>query len=294
MSEPQVFLNGEWLPHSQARVSVDDRGFVFADAIYDVLKTYRGRPFALDRHLDRLERSAAAVRLQLPVGRADLKRLIFELLERNDLGPQAGRDGMIYIHVTRGAAPRNHLFPARVAPTLYLYAQELPPWPDWMFSEGVKVITLPDRRWEMCHIKTTGLLYNVLARQQAYEAGAWEAVLVRKGKVTEGSHTNLFAVVDGVLRTHPTGPYILPGITRSVTLEVAAALGIPAQERELDIDELRRAEEVFLTGTTIEVLPVREVDGKTVGQGRPGAVTLRLRQAFLESVAFREVHAGSR
>ncbi|MBE3578197.1 MAG: D-amino acid aminotransferase [Limnochordales bacterium] len=290
MSEPEVFLNGEWMPHSRARVSVDDRGFVFADAIYDVLKAYRGFPFALERHLDRLERSAAAVRLRLPVGRAELKRLVLELLERNGLGRKADRDAMIYIHITRGVAPRNHLFPAGVEPTFYLYARELPPWPEWMFSEGVKVITLPDRRWELCHIKTTGLLYNVLARQQAYEAGAWEAVLVRDGKVTEGSHTNLFAVVDGVLRTHPTGPHILPGITRSVTLEVAAALGIPVEERALDLDELRRAEEVFLTGTTIEVLPVREVDGRPVGQGRPGVVTRRLRQAFLESVAFRKAH----
>lgn len=288
MSELQVFLDGRWIPHREAQVSVDDRGFVFADAIYDVLKAYRGRPFALDRHLDRLEKSAAALRLRLPVGRSEMKRLIFEILERNGLGPgPGGRDASIYIHVTRGVAPRSHLFPPAAAPTFYLFARELPSWPEWMFGEGVRVITLPDRRWELCNIKTTGLLYNVLARQQADEARAWEAVLVREGKVTEGSHTNLFAVVDGVLRTHPTGPHILPGITRSVTLEVAAALGMPVEERELDLEELRQAEEVFLTGTTIEVLPVREVDGRPVGKGRPGVMTRRLRQAFLESVASR-------
>lgn len=277
----QVYLNGQWIPHARAFISVDDRGFVFADGVYEVLKAYGGRPFALERHLHRLERSAEAVRLRLPKNRREFTQLVAELLSRNHL---TGRDAIIYIQVTRGVAPRSHLFPAGVEPTLYLFARELPPYPEWMFTEGVAVITLPDRRWELCHVKSTGLLYNVLARQEAEDRGAWEAVLIRDGKVTEGSHTNLFAVVDGVLRTHPTGPHILPGITRGVTLEVAAALGIPAEERALTPAELAAAQEVFLTGTTIEVLPVTRINGRAVGEGRPGPVTTKLRRAFLESV----------
>ncbi len=278
----QVYLNGELVPYERAMVPVEDRGFVFADGVYEVIRCYAGRPFRLGDHLDRLALSAAAVRLPLPWSPADLERAVDLTLAANGLD----RGGAaVYLQVTRGPAPRTHVFPAAPRPTLVIIARpETGPDPS-LREGGVAVLTAPDLRWHLCHVKSTGLLYNVLVKQRAAEAGCYEALLVRDGLVTEGTASNAFVVLGGLLHTHPEGPHILSGVTRRVTLELAADLGIPVREEPVAAADLKAAEEVFLTGTITEIMPIVRVDGSPVGAGRPGPVTRRLQEAFSRLVA---------
>lgn len=278
VSTGPVYLNGRWVPYDQACISVEDRGNVFADGIYEVILVRRGRFFCLERHLERLERSAAAIRLRLPLSRWELAQVLQEAVTRAGL---EGQDSTVYLQVSRGTGHRQHVFSSSLQPTLWAVARPLSPLPQAWVTEGAAAVVVPDRRWEMCNVKSLQLLYNVLARQQASEAGAYEAILVRQGVVTEGAATNVFMVRDGVVFTHPTGPHILPGITRSITLEVAAAAGIPIREETFTVEQLRQADEVFLTGTTIEVLPVVRLDRQPVGGGWPGPIAQRLRQGVL-------------
>lgn len=274
-----VYLDGRILPRAQATLSIDDRGFLFGDAVYEVVRVVRGRFVAAERHLARLARSLHEVRL--PPVREDLLPLATELLERNGLARQ---DAVVYLQVSRGTAPRQHAFPSSPVPaTVLLTVTRYQPRPE-LAERGVAAIVLPDLRWLRCDIKSVNLLPNVLAAQQAAEAGAFEAILVRDGVVTEATRSNVFAVVDGVARTHPTGPSILPGITRELVLELARGAGVAVSEVAISSDELIRAAEVFLTGTTSDVMPVIGIDGRVVGDGGPGPITRRLGTALARRI----------
>lgn len=274
-----VYLGGEFVPRERAAVSIDDRGFLFGDAVYEVIRVVRGRFIEPERHLRRLARSLREVRLPAPA--LDLLGVATDLIRRNDLG---GREATVYAQVSRGAAPRQHAFPpSGTPPTVLVTAMPFTPRTD-LIASGVAVITLPDVRWSRCDIKSVNLLPNVLAAQRAAEVGAFEAILVRDGVVTEATRSNVLAVVGGVVRTHPTGPLILPGVTREVVLELASGAGIPVREEELGADELFAAEEVLLTGTTADVMPVVTVDGRAVGEGRPGPLGRRLGALLAERI----------
>jgi D-alanine transaminase len=262
---PVVYLNGAFLPQERAFVSVLDRGFLFGDGIYEVIPVYAGRPFRVAQHLDRLDASLAAIRLQNPLPRATWTGALQQLVEHN-----GGGDQSIYLQITRGTGPRDHAFPARVVPTVFAMSNPLAPLPPAVREQGVAAVTAEDIRWKHCHIKATSLLANVLLRQQAIDAGGYEAILIRGGEVTEGAASSVFVVRDGVLRTPPPGPALLPGITRDLVLELAAAAGLPCQEATIAASELVSAEELWLTSSTKEVLPVTRLDGRPVGNGRPG------------------------
>ncbi|HEY8483593.1 MAG TPA: D-amino-acid transaminase [Longimicrobiales bacterium] len=276
-----VYLNGQYLPLEEARVPVEDRGFLFADGLYEVIRVYNGRIFALEPHLRRLADGLRALRIGF-TGLDELGPIAERLLDENGL--RSG-DATIYIQVTRGAAPRAHAFPSPdVPPTVYVAARPFTPYPAAYYENGVKAITVPDTRWTRCDIKTVALIANVLANQQAKEAGAFEALFVRDGVVIEGSHSNLFAVFGDTLVTYPASNYILAGITRSIVLDIAAELGIPVRQGPILADQLFAAGELFLSGTTTEVMPVVQVDGRPIADGRPGPVTQRIQRAFRERI----------
>jgi D-alanine transaminase len=275
-----VYLNGSYLPSDRAQLSALDRGFVFGDGVYEVWRVVNGRLFEAERHRERLERGLRELRIGPPDGAdADGLRTIAErLLRENGL-----LDGhaTFYVQVTRGAAPRTHQFPpAGTRPTVFAYTTALKPLQQERRT-GSRAITRPDVRWLRCDIKTVQLLPNVLAKQAAVEAGAFEAIFVRDGIVTEGTHSNLFVALDGALRTHPTNNLILAGVTRDVVLELARELGIPTREEPVRVDDLRRAEELFFTGTTTDVLPIVRVDDFGIGSGRPGPIAKALYEALV-------------
>ena len=277
----QVYLNGAYIDAGAATISVDDRGFLFADGVYEVMRVYPGGIFLGDAHVERMRAGLAA--LHIHTAPADsLLEISERLLDANQL---RGRDATIYAQVTRGAAPRKHAFPPADTPTtVYVAARPFKQHPDSYFSEGCTTITVPDTRWSRCDIKTIALLPNVLANQAAHAAGAFEALYVRDGVVIEGSHSNLFAVLDGTLITYPSCNYILTGITRNFVIELARELRIPVRETGLLWEQLYRADELFLSGTTTEVMPIAAVDERQVGGGRPGPVTRRLMEAFRERI----------
>ena len=278
-----VYLNGKILPRSEARVSVEDRGFSFGDGVYEVLRVVEGRLFAADFHNRRLERSLDGIRIQLPSGQTveGLTAIASELLKENQL---LKGEATIYIQVTRGTATRAHAFPTTpITPTIYISAIPFKPMTA-LQQTGTSAVTHPDLRWGRCDLKTVNLLPNVLAAQFAAEKGATEAILIRDGEITEGSKTNVFGVVGGSLRTHPSDTHILPGITRSVLENLAAELKVEIDRtpiREAEIPQLR---EMFLTGTTTDVLPIVTLDGKAIGDGKPGPITRRLQKTLTESI----------
>jgi len=265
-------------------VSVEDRGFVFGDGVYEVLRSIGGKFFATRFHNERLTRSLKGVRIELagkdsPECFTEIGR---ELLKENGL---ASGEATLYMQVTRGAATRAHYFPTPgVAPGIYISVAKFEP-PAELRDRGAAAITHPDLRWGRCDLKTLNLLPNVLASQTAKEKGAFEAMLIRDGIVTEGAKTNFFGVVDGSLRTHPTDTHILPGITRAVLKDLAAEVRIDLEERPIRADEIPRLSELFLTGTTTDVMPVVQLDGAPVGNGKPGELTRRLQKVLLESLA---------
>ncbi|HXV68924.1 MAG TPA: D-amino-acid transaminase [Nitrospira sp.] len=266
-----AFVNGRFLPLKDATVSVDDRGFQFGDAVYEVIRTYRGVPFELAAHLQRLDRSAAALSLPQPYSRGEWTQWIQRGLS------QAGyQEAKVYIQITRGVAPRDHVFPSAATPTVVMTIQEFHPLALRVRQDGVTAATCEDLRWGRCDIKSVNLLANVLAREEAKKAGVFEAILVKDGVVTEGSVSNVMAVQSGTIVTAPEGPRILSGVTRTVILSLAKQEGMPVEERFLSVDSLYTSDEVFLTGTTLEVLGVVRIDGKSIGSGQPGPVTKTL------------------
>jgi D-alanine transaminase len=279
-----VYVNGEFVPRQQARVSVEDRGFVFGDGVYEVLRAIRGRLFAARFHNDRLRRSLDGIRINLsgedsPERFAEIGK---QLLRENDL---LSGEATVYMQVTRGATTRAHAFPpADIQPTIYISVARFTPYSD-LGETGGSAISHPDLRWGRCDLKTLNLLPNVLASQAAKERGAFEAMLIRDGVVTEGAKTNFFGVVDGALRTHPCDAHILPGITRSVLRDLARDVDIELDERPIRVDEIPKLTELFLTGTTTDVMPIVKLDDKSVGNGKPGELTRRLQRVLADSLA---------
>lgn len=273
------YVNGRYVPHDQAGVHIEDRGFQFADAVYEVVAVAGGRPCHVQQHFERLSRSLAAIRLDWPVSRPVLAVLMAEVVRRNRF-----RDGVCYVQVSRGTAHRNHTFPADVAPTLVISAWAYGGPTARQVEEGVAVVTCSDQRWKRPDIKSTGLLANALARQQAKERDAYEAWLVDgNGVVTEGAATNAYLIDrNGSLITHPDDGHILGGVTRANLLALARTAGIPVVERPFTIAEAKQAAEAFISGTTMMVLPVTRIDGETVADGRPGPLTRRLRALYRE------------
>ncbi|BAU46756.1 cytochrome C550 [Sulfurifustis variabilis] len=281
---PFVYLNGEFLPPGRASVSVFDRGFVFGDGVYEVIPVFGGRLFRLAHHLARLERSLAAIRLENPLTAGEWETVFSRLVRENGDGDQS-----VYLQVTRGVAPRDHAFPAGVKPTVFAYAQPLKYPPAAAVAEGVAAVTAADIRWLRCDIKAIALLANALLRQQAIDRGAAEAILIRDGLVTEGAASNIFVVNRGTLVTPPNGPFILPGVTRDLVLELAHANGVPAREEPLPESALYTAEEIWMTSSTREILSITRLNDRPVGTGRPGPLHAKLfalykayKQAFCE------------
>lgn len=256
-----VYLNGEFLPQDEARVSPLDRGFLFGDGVYEVIPVFKGQCFLLKEHFVRLEQSLAAIQLVSPLSEADWKKVFDRLIAEN------GPDQSLYLQITRGPAEkRTHQFPPEVHPTVFAMSGTLIP----VKTQGIKAITAPDTRWKFCSIKSLNLLANVLHRQLAEEQGAEEAILIREGYVTEGCLSNIFIVKNGVIATHPNEPGILPGITRQLLVKMAEQEGIPLVERPIREEELFEADEVWSTSVGKEVTPVIEINGRPVGSGTPG------------------------
>ncbi len=267
-------LNGEFLPLEEVRISVEDRGFQFGDGVYEVIRVYNGTPFRMSEHLLRLDRSAQAIQLPIEIT-PEWEKQIIRAIELSHYD-----QAKVYIQITRGIAPREHVFPLVFSPTIVITVREIADVPTELKANGVAAITLPDIRWGRCAIKSLNLLPNILAKQQASEAKAFEAILIKNGFVTEGSSSNVMIYHDGVVKTPPLDDSILPGVTRQEVLDIAKAEGIGIQETKISQRELEGAQEVFLVGTTIEVLSVTTLDGKPVGNGRPGEVTQLLARKF--------------
>lgn len=274
-----AYVNGRYLPHSAAMVHVEDRGYQFADGVYEVCEIWDGRLVDRTRHLDRLERSLRELRMRMPMTRAALATVLAEVVRRNRV-----RDGLVYLQVTRGVARRDHAFPPpETPPALVVTARGTSRAKnDRLAEEGVSVITLPDNRWERVDIKTVSLLPNALARQIAKEAGAREAWLVdRDGYVTEGAATTAWIVAaDGALIVRPNGTDILPGVTRITVTDLARRQGMRIVERKFTVEEAKAAREAFMTAASTIVMPIVAIDGSPVADGRPGAVATGLRRAF--------------
>ncbi|MDT8368483.1 MAG: D-amino acid aminotransferase [Longimicrobiales bacterium] len=276
-----VYLNGAYLPEDEARISPNDRGFLFSDGIYEVTPAYRGSLFGWDRHLRRLLKGLCELRIDQEV--SGLKAMHLEVLARNGLSDVD--TALVYLQITRGAAPRTHAFPTeRITPTVYAFAREWRRVSPERWARGFEAVSVPDRRWARADIKTISLLPNVLAQQASVEAGVDDALLVRDGMAVEGAHQNFFAVFGGTLVTHPASNVILHGITRSYVLEIAREIGVPVEERPIMVESLAYAEEAFFTGTTTEVRPTTRIDGKAIGDGVVGPVTRRLAEAYRERV----------
>jgi D-alanine transaminase len=271
-----AYFNGKFLPKDEIKISPDDRGFLFADGIYEVVRWYEGYFFEMNSHLARLKRSLRELRINW--ADTDLfPSIANDLIQKNNLGNQPA---MVYLQATRGAASRTHYFPSpEVSPTVYACA-----WgfvPDSQSKEsGVKVMLKEDIRWSRCDIKSVALLPNTISFQEAYENGMKECIFVRNGLITEGSHSNIFFVIDGTLFTHPESNHILSGVTRKTILRIAQESGIKIREEAVQENRIRFIQEAFITNTSAEVTPVTELGGNTLGDGSPGPVTKLIREKF--------------
>lgn len=261
----EVYLNGDFLPASDAKVSVFDRGFLLGDGVYEVIPVYSGRCFQLTKHLQRLQVSLDGVRMSNPHTIAAWQALIEQLVQRNGSGDQS-----LYVQVTRGVAPRDHVFPEGVTPTSFAMSSPLQAVPEKYKQQGIAAITLPDIRWQNCNIKAITLLPNSLLKQQAQDVGAQEALLIRDGYLTEGAASNAYAIINGTIYTAPKDEKVLPGITRKVVLELATNNDIAVIEQAVTASQLKQADEIWVSSSTKEVLPVTTLDGSAVGQGVPG------------------------
>jgi D-alanine transaminase len=277
-----VYLNGEFMPETEARIPVLDRGFIFGDGVYEVIPVYGGKLFRFAEHLQRLQNSLDALKIKNPLAIEAWEQTLTELIKRN-----AGGDLSLYLQVTRGSAERDHAIPDNPVPTVFAMCNPLKPLPSETVDNGVAAITLDDIRWLRCHIKAISLLPNVLLRQEALDQGAAEAILIRDGQATEGAASNLFAVIDGVITTPPKSPMLLPGITRDLVLELAEKNSLPCQEKDISLEELQKADEIWLTSSTKEILSVTELNGQPVANGKPGPLyqkTLALYQAYKQAL----------
>lgn len=276
-----AYVNGRYLPHSNAMVHVEDRGYQFADGVYEVCEVRHGYIVDLTRHLDRLNRSLGELRIDWPMSRQALTQVIRQVLRRNKV-----RNGLFYLQITRGVARRDHVFPADgTRPSVVVTAKSTDPSViAKKNANGIKAITVRDNRWDRVDIKSVGLLPNALARQQAKEAGAQEAIFVdQDNSVKEGAATNVWIVdKDGTLVTRPADHGILRGITRTTLMDVASKLGMPVAERFFSVEEMMAAREVFITAATSICFPVISIDGRTIANGHPGSVSQKIREAFFD------------
>ena len=275
-----AYVNGAYVPLRDATVSIEDRGLLFADSVYEVWSVFNGRLADLDGHLNRLERSLGELRITVPMPRQSLVVVLNEVIRRNRIN-----EGMVYLQVSRGAAPRDHVFPVNVTPGIVVTARPVDREAAAHKAEqGIKAMSAPDIRWGRCDIKTTGLLPNVLAKQAAKEQGAGEVIFVDSdGFVTEGGSTNVYMVGDdGVIRTRSLSANILPGVTRLNLLSVIAESGFDLREEAFTLDEAKKAREVFVSAATSLVMPVVAIDGKPIGNGAPGLVATALREAYID------------
>jgi D-alanine transaminase len=272
-----VFLNGRFLPIEEASVPVLDRGFIFGDGVYELVPVYSRVPFRLDEHLARLERSLAEARIRNPHSRTQWRDIIYRLVDG-----QPFEDQGVYFQVTRGVAKRDHSFPKGVEPTVFMMANPLVTPPRELVENGAAAVTAHDNRWLRCDIKSISLIGNCLLRQLSAEAGAAETILFRDGRLTEASASNVFAVKRGVILTPPKNNLILPGITYDVVTELAQANGLPLELRDVAEQEVRAADEIWVTSSSKEVLAIVSLDGRQVGDGRPGPVFARMYQLYQE------------
>jgi len=276
-TERYVWLNGQFLPRSQAKLDLEDRGAMFADGVYEVTRYYAGRPFAMAEHIGRLQRSLAQIRIEEPAEVARLGHISDELLQRNNMS-----DAIVYWQITRGSAPRKHVFPpASVKPTMFVIAYSALKFDPAAMPQPKTAILHEDLRWHQCSIKSLMLLPNVMAKQKAEEQGAYEAILHRGDVVTEGTATSVMIVREGELWTHPADQFILGSITRAVLLDLARQIGVSVREQTFTVADLLSADEAFVCGTTSHVTPLASVDGKTIGGGRLGPVSRRLHDALV-------------
>lgn len=276
-----VYLNGVFIPLEVACIPVTDRGFLFGDGVYEVIPAYGGRLFRLSQHLQRLQSSLDGIRLDNPMSTDQWETMLNALLERNrgEAGPD--NDQAVYLQVTRGsAAKRDHVFPARVQATVYATSNPVPRMDPCIMRDGIAAITWDDIRWQRCDIKATTLLANVLLRQQAADRGAAETILIRDGLAVEGSSSNIFIVSNGTVQTPPKSERLLPGITRDLVLELAAQHRIPYLESDIDENSLRSADEIWITSSTREIVPVTRLDDKLVGDGHPGRVWRTMQEHY--------------
>ncbi len=270
-----VYLNGRFVPYEEANVPIDDRGLQFSESVYEVVHVYAGRPFEMERHMRRLANGLAALEIDPGITTDALAEKCMELVRRNGLA-----DAMIYIQITSGSAPRVHLRPDGLNPTVVVTTTPAAPASDEWPDEGISCMTVSDDRWSGAYVKTTMLLPNTMAKRRAAKAGYGDAIFVRDGYAIESTASNLFAIFDGELWTPPATNYILGGITREIVLELAKELGIPLRERPIPAHKVYVADELFITASGIELAAITSVDGRTIGNGKPGPVLGRLRSAF--------------
>ena len=270
-----IYLNGAFIPIEDARVSVLDRGFIFGDGVYEVIPVYSHIPFRLAEHLGRLQESLDGIQLKNPHTDIEWKELLEQIIASNE-----GEDQSLYLHITRGVAPRNHAFPKEVVPTIFIMSSPLVAVSKELIVTGVSAITANDNRWSRCDIKAISLLPNVLLRQMASDSGAIETLLLRDGFLSEGSASNIFIVKNKILLVPPKSNLMLPGITYDVVLELAVKYQIPYEIRGISEHDLRSSDEILLTSSTKEIMSITLLDGKKVGSGKPGEVFAQLYQHY--------------
>ncbi|MFC7320123.1 D-amino-acid transaminase [Halobacillus campisalis] len=270
-----VLTQKDFVHKNDLNYPFEERGLQFGDGIYEVIRVYKGRYYLIEEHVERLFRSAEAVKIKMPFTKQDFYHQLDELLQKNKIDT----DAKVYLQITRGSAPRDHAFPLSTEANLYAYVQDLPRKEDLM-REGVSTITQPDVRWDWCYIKSLNLLPNVIAKQEASEAGCFEAILHKDGEVTECSSSNAYLVKDGKVYTHPAKKNILHGCVRMKVEQFCKEEGIPFIEESFRVEDIQFADELFLSSSTAEVMPIIEVDGKKVKEGRPGPVTRKIQEKY--------------
>ncbi len=274
MAMKWILSNGEIVKEQDLEISKEDRGYQFGDGIYEVIRVYEGDLFTATEHTDRFYASAEKIRITVPYTKDVFHKMLYDLVELNQID-----NGQVYVQITRGAAPRNHQFPENAEPVVVGYTKSVER-PVTFLKEGVKAVLIEDMRWLRCDIKSLNLLGNVMAKQQAYEEGYFEAILHRGDTVTEGSSSNMYGIKDGVLHTHPATNLILNGITRRVIFELCDELGIDVVETAFTKQQALEMDEFFLSSTTSEVMPVTEISGQKIADGKPGELTRKLQKAF--------------
>ncbi len=275
MTTQTVYLNGNFIPLNEAKVSVLDRGFIFGDAIYEVIPVFGGKLFRFEEHLQRLNNSLTSVKIKNPYSPEQWLTILNNIIVKNNSGTLS-----IYLQITRGVAPRNHTFPDNISPTVFIMANPLAALDKSVLENGVAIVTMDDIRWQYCQIKTTSLIANILLRQQASEKNAVEALLIKDGFVTEGAASNVFIIKDNIIYTPPKTNNVLPGITRDLVVELLQKIKLDIREQPIAQSLLNSADEIWLTSSMKDILPVTKIDNINVANGKPGPLWQKLHLAF--------------